>query len=158
MYGVVTEKTTIWMFNAVKVSNFRHRLFYVGFEVLTAVVMKSTIFWDITPCSPLTVNRSFGGTYRLHVQGRKNKLNLFFRPSSGSKNNLFFRPWRWKRYVPPRRPLTLNGLHGVISQNIVLITDYFLLWVNWMSSLSWKVIGLCLHVMWRNLDIFLINI
>jgi hypothetical protein len=26
---------------------------YVGFEVLTAVVMKSTIFWDITPCSPL---------------------------------------------------------------------------------------------------------
>jgi hypothetical protein len=28
---------------------------YVGFEVLTAVVMKSTIFWDITPCSPLKV-------------------------------------------------------------------------------------------------------
>jgi hypothetical protein len=24
-----------------------------GFEVLTAVVMKSTVFWDITPCSPL---------------------------------------------------------------------------------------------------------
>jgi hypothetical protein len=24
------------------------RSFYVGFEVLTAVVMKSTIFWDIT--------------------------------------------------------------------------------------------------------------
>jgi hypothetical protein len=27
----------------------------VGFEVLTAVVMKSSIFWDITPCSPLNV-------------------------------------------------------------------------------------------------------
>jgi hypothetical protein len=27
---------------------------YVGFEVLTAVVMKSTIFWDITPCSYVT--------------------------------------------------------------------------------------------------------
>jgi hypothetical protein len=25
----------------------------VGFQVLTAVVMKSTIFWDITQCSPL---------------------------------------------------------------------------------------------------------
>jgi hypothetical protein len=24
---------------------------------------ESTIFWDITPCSPLSVNRSFGGTY-----------------------------------------------------------------------------------------------
>jgi hypothetical protein len=43
----------------------------VGFEVLTAVVMKSSIFWDITPCSLLKVNRSFGGTYRLHLQGWK---------------------------------------------------------------------------------------
>jgi hypothetical protein len=43
----------------------------VGFEVLTAVVMNSTIFWDIMPCSPLSVNRRFGGTYYLHLQGRK---------------------------------------------------------------------------------------
>jgi hypothetical protein len=43
----------------------------IGFEVLTAVVMKNTTFWDITPCSPLSVNRHFGGTYRLHLQGRK---------------------------------------------------------------------------------------
>jgi hypothetical protein len=42
----------------------------VGFEVLT-VVVKSTIFWDITPCSPLNVNRRFGETYRLHFQGRR---------------------------------------------------------------------------------------
>jgi hypothetical protein len=35
--------------------NFTH---YVGFEVITAVVMKSTIFWDMTTCSPLKVNRS----------------------------------------------------------------------------------------------------
>jgi hypothetical protein len=37
----------------------------VRFAVFTAVVMKSTIFWDITPCSPLSVNRRFGGAYRL---------------------------------------------------------------------------------------------
>jgi hypothetical protein len=42
----------------------------VRFEVLTAVVMKSSIFWDITPCSPLNVNRRFGGKYRL-LQGRR---------------------------------------------------------------------------------------
>jgi cellulose synthase/poly-beta-1,6-N-acetylglucosamine synthase-like glycosyltransferase len=30
--------------------------------------LKSTNFWDITPCSPLKVNRRFGGTYRLHLQ------------------------------------------------------------------------------------------
>jgi hypothetical protein len=32
--------------------------------------MKSTtsIFWYITLCSPLKVNRRFGGTHRLHLQ------------------------------------------------------------------------------------------
>jgi hypothetical protein len=51
---------------------------YVGFEVLIAVVMKSTIFWDIAPCSPLKVHRS-----------------------------------------------TFNGLHGVVSQNIVLFESIY---------------------------------
>jgi hypothetical protein len=32
--------------------------------------MNSTIFWDITTCSPLKDNWRFGGTYRLHLQGR----------------------------------------------------------------------------------------
>jgi hypothetical protein len=31
-------------------------LSYVGFEVLTAVVMKNSIFWDTTPCGPFKVN------------------------------------------------------------------------------------------------------
>jgi hypothetical protein len=26
--------------------------YVVGFEVFTAVILKSIIFWDITPCSP----------------------------------------------------------------------------------------------------------
>jgi hypothetical protein len=42
---------------------------FVGFEVFTAEVMQSIIFWDMTPCSLL--------------------------------------PWRWRRYVPPKRRLTL---------------------------------------------------
>jgi hypothetical protein len=37
--------------------------------------MKSTIFWDITLRSPLSVNRRFGRTYSLHLHGRKNKLS-----------------------------------------------------------------------------------
>jgi hypothetical protein len=56
----------------------------VGSEVLTAVVVKSTIFWDITPCSLLSVNRGFGGTYRLHLFATcfhaGLSLNLFFLP------------------------------------------------------------------------------
>jgi hypothetical protein len=31
--------------------------------------MKSTIFWDITQCNALKVNRCFGGIYRFHLQG-----------------------------------------------------------------------------------------
>jgi hypothetical protein len=41
------------------------------FEVLTAVVMKSSIFWDIMSCSTLKVNRHFGGTCHLHLQGQR---------------------------------------------------------------------------------------
>jgi hypothetical protein len=43
----------------------------IGLEVLTPVVMKSSIFLDITSCSPLKVNQCFGGTYCLHLRGRK---------------------------------------------------------------------------------------
>jgi hypothetical protein len=32
--------------------------------------MKSAVFWDVAPCRSC-VNRRFGGTYRLHLQGRK---------------------------------------------------------------------------------------
>jgi hypothetical protein len=42
----------------------------VRFEVLTAMGMKSTVFCDITPYSPLKVNRRFGGTCRLHLPAR----------------------------------------------------------------------------------------
>jgi hypothetical protein len=35
---------------------------------------------------------------------------------------LILRPWRWRRYVRPKRRLTFNGLHGVISQQ----TEHFI--------------------------------
>jgi hypothetical protein len=46
--------------NTLKFELFVYRANLVVFEVLTAVVMKSTILWDITPCSPLKVNGRFG--------------------------------------------------------------------------------------------------
>jgi heme/copper-type cytochrome/quinol oxidase subunit 4 len=42
----------------------------VGIQVLTAVVMKCSIIWYITPCSPLKVCRRFRGTFRRHLQGK----------------------------------------------------------------------------------------
>jgi hypothetical protein len=43
----------------------------VGYEVITAVVMKSTTLWDITTCSPMTFNGRFRGTYRFRLHGRR---------------------------------------------------------------------------------------
>jgi hypothetical protein len=39
------------------------------FEVFTAMTMKNIVFWDVAPCVS-GLNRSFGGPYRLHLQGR----------------------------------------------------------------------------------------
>jgi hypothetical protein len=42
----------------------------VEFELFTAVTMKNSLFWDMVPCRSCE-NRRFGGTYSLHLQGRK---------------------------------------------------------------------------------------
>jgi hypothetical protein len=45
--------------------------------------------------------------------------------------SLILQPWRWRRYVPTKRPLTFNGLHGVIIlenrlfEPQILIYSYF---------------------------------
>jgi hypothetical protein len=36
------------------------------------VAMKNPVFWDVTPCG-CCKNRRFGGTYRLHPPGGKNR-------------------------------------------------------------------------------------
>jgi hypothetical protein len=42
----------------------------VGFEVFTAATMKNAVFWGVAPCRCDRLNRHFGGSYRLHLQGR----------------------------------------------------------------------------------------
>jgi hypothetical protein len=43
----------------------------VKFEVLMAITMKSTIFWDVTPCHLVEVYQRFRGAPFLHLQGWK---------------------------------------------------------------------------------------
>jgi hypothetical protein len=43
----------------------------VEFEVVTAVVIEKSVFWDIKLCGPLKVSHCFGGTCCLHLQGRR---------------------------------------------------------------------------------------
>jgi hypothetical protein len=74
----------------------RKLLHCVGFEVLTVVVMKSSIFWDITPYS----------AYHL--------------PSPWFFACHIFPPLRLRRCFLPTRRLTFSGLHGVITQEVEL--------------------------------------
>jgi hypothetical protein len=49
-----------------------------GFEVLTAVVIKNFVLWDISLCGPWRNIRRFGRTFRLHLHGlvtRETELN-----------------------------------------------------------------------------------
>jgi hypothetical protein len=56
------------------IARFQTKFLHVGIEVFIAVVMNSIIFWGMIQCSPLSFNRRFGGTYRLHLQGRRNRF------------------------------------------------------------------------------------
>jgi hypothetical protein len=86
--------------------------------------LKSTSFLDITPCSPLKANRRFGGAYSAcHLLLRWYLARLI-------------RPWRWKRYVPPKRRLAFSGVHGVISQKIVLFITTAVGFDWWMDLLT----------------------
>jgi hypothetical protein len=82
-----------WYFNA---TGWWNIIFFKKYEVVTAVVRKSFIFYDTASCTPL--KRSFGGTRSL----------------------LILRPWTRGRQVPPKLRFTFNGIHGVISQNTEL--------------------------------------
>jgi hypothetical protein len=88
----------------------------VRFEIFTAVTVKNAVFWDVAPCRSC-VNRRFGGTYRLHLQGRK------IRKLGTSVSRWLQPPWRWTRYVPPKHRFT-QDLHGVASQK----TAFFKWW------------------------------
>jgi hypothetical protein len=45
---------------------------FLRFEVFTAVTIKNVVFWDMVPYR-YSINLRLGGTYRLHLQGRRKK-------------------------------------------------------------------------------------
>jgi hypothetical protein len=95
-------------------------------------IIYNKLIWDITPCGPLKPNRRFGGTCRLHLQGRK--ISWARNQREGRWKAEIFRHWRWRQHVPPKCRLTFNRLHGVISQK----TDLFIT-KSYLSQKSWSV-------------------
>jgi hypothetical protein len=55
----------------------------IWFEASTAAVMKSFVFWDIKPCSPIKLNRRFGETTNLAACSMF-LLGLFFDAEDGT--------------------------------------------------------------------------
>jgi hypothetical protein len=97
--------------------------------------MKSSVFLDITPCSPLKYNRRFGKTCRFHLQSwrvnqARNQHEIF---------GLLF--WRRRRHIPPKRQLTYNGLHGVISQEAELFELHYFANCHFMTVARIQQIG-----------------
>jgi hypothetical protein len=68
--------------------------------------MKSPIFWDIMPCSSFKA--------------------CFLPASCWFLASFILQPRRWRQHVPPKRRLTINGLHGVISQKKALLIHHYL--------------------------------
>jgi hypothetical protein len=72
---------------------------YVGFEVLTTAVMTGTIFWDITPCSALKVNRPF-----TLVSCSAHSSTLKMETICSSETSVDFQQ-NTRRYIPEDRTL-----------------------------------------------------
>jgi hypothetical protein len=95
---------------------------YVWFEILTTVVMKISIFWIITPCSPLKANQRFGRTNHLHLQvwrinqarnqGESLLVTFLILPSL-----LVYTPTlKMRRHSTPKCRLAFNRFRDVTSQ------------------------------------------
>jgi hypothetical protein len=93
----------------------RHTCINVGFEVLTWVIMKNSTFWNITACSPLKVNRQFGGTFPFHLQGRRTRQAGNQSEAHSKQTSVDFRRTT-RRYIPENRTphisrFTSHGRH-----------------------------------------------
>jgi hypothetical protein len=69
------------------------QLIVILFEVLTSVIMKSTVFWDLIPCRALKFTNVSAGytasTFRVEEQAKQaaSKLGLLLDPEDGG--NMF---------------------------------------------------------------------
>jgi hypothetical protein len=90
-------------------SFFQIKNFYVEFEVLTTVVMKSSILWDITPCSQVK-----------ETSMKQRGSSTFLLPAACWSLAWLLQPRKWRWYVPPKCWLSFSGLHDIISQKTEL--------------------------------------
>jgi hypothetical protein len=92
---------------------------YIRYEVFTPVTMKNAVFWAVPLCTSC-VNRSFGGTYHLHLQGRKIHERGTSVSCTKSQNSAFFKTLQVCNVVlqhPVARHLLLLLIHRLTCKN-----------------------------------------
>jgi hypothetical protein len=99
---------TLWAFTACYWDSFTFYLtvnyYVVGFEVLSPINMKSSIFWDITLCSSVNIRVLLAACFSLvPCLAYSSTLKMAVYSSEASLD--FYRPTR--RYIPADSPLQL---------------------------------------------------
>jgi hypothetical protein len=83
------------------------------------MTMKKAVFWDVVPCRNY-VNRHIGGTYRLHLQSRRQEETL-----AGSLTDFFLSSTLKILKTEAIRRLT-QFLHGATSQKTAFFIGMFM--------------------------------
>jgi hypothetical protein len=70
--------------------------------------LKSSIYWDIKPCSPFKVNQ----------ETRMKRVASSLHASCCLLAWLILLQWKWRQHVLPKRLWTFDRLHGLMSQKL----------------------------------------
>jgi hypothetical protein len=89
-----------------------------NFLTFTTLCTKSSVFWDITPCNPFESQMMLRSNISPPSSGRRINQAKNRHESDWFLALFIFWPCRWRRHILPKRRLTFNGLHGVISQKV----------------------------------------
>jgi hypothetical protein len=82
---------------------------YTAFYLPTALTRVScSAYFSVLKMETICSSETSLDTQRTTRHSACHLLSLWFRAQ------IIFRPWRWRRYVPPKRRLTLNELHGIL--------------------------------------------
>jgi hypothetical protein len=115
---------------------------HIESEVLTVVTVKSSVFWDITLCSPVKVNWHFGdallAAWFTLVSCLAYSLTLKIEAICSSKMSVDF-PWTTQHYIPEDRK---NSSVTIVLHFCNTVTS-LLVWNMWHVLVFIILILLC---------------
>jgi hypothetical protein len=88
--------------------------------VPTCDCLEEFCLWDITSCSPLKLNRCFGRTCHLHLQGRR--ISQAGNQDELGSNQSWSSTLKMEAIVPPNRRLTSNTRHYIPEDGNLITT------------------------------------